>query len=481
MQAVDLLLVGDALDGPTEEITWIRSLEQGLRLFGGYAYERITLTSTTSGHTLSGEPWGGEVAVLQYDGDGELVPLSLFEFTVSGSVLTWTKPGTTWYDSNDQPSQVTFRYRVNPSSTSLIKGIEGALGLGVRVHALRLGGEHASITSGAYSFYAHYPGSRYNGTTVTCSGGTVTVVPAPGTGRPCVYTPTSDSDLRSQLDRDRYRGRQPLYYSQGGSDTGLTLPTGVLTLSGGTDGTLTTALLSGFVDTFDLTGVDVLCPLGISLSGALSGGVVSILEELPYPTLLVLPSSVQSVTLSGSPNPSRYVVPVAFSVEYRSGSPQAKTDDAAPVVAALIARDRHNLTLAPLPQRTFSPHYSQSGLHALATAGYVGALVSISKGPALWYVVTGDSDWPASTFRAYQEVVRATYQVLEPLLGNTALRLADVEEHLAAAYSQVTGSKVLDFTLQLQGETLFADVSLQPHGEVRTVQAQINLGAVSPS
>jgi hypothetical protein len=478
MLSVDLLLVGDALDGPVEEFVALQTQEQARRLFGGYRYEEITLTSGSTGYTLAHTPWGGVVEPLQYDSDGVLIPLQLFEFTVSGAVLSWTAPGLWWYQGTT-PSQVVFRSLVEPGETSLLRGLYPVLDRGLTVHALRLGGAHAEVTSGAYSFYAARAGSRYNGTTVVrTSGGTVTVTPAPGTGRPRSYTPTSDSHLRDLLQADLNRGYQPLYYASGGSNSTLSLPVGTYTLSGGTDGSATVPALSGFLEAYDLGGVDVLCPVGLTYEALAASGVVAQLEAETYPTLLVAQTATSTVALSGSPVTSRQVCAVPFTVNPEAGTLRSGYIGAAPLVASLLAQGRFQLTLAPLGYPEFLPHYDQAGLHALAGTGYTAAYQSLSKGAALWHAVTGESEWPVSTLRAYQEVVRVTFLTLEPYIGTALLSLAQIETLLAAAYAAVTGGRVLSWTVGVQGEDLLLDLHFQPYGEVRSVSAQLSLGQV---
>jgi hypothetical protein len=477
MLNVDLLLIGDARDGPTEEIVEIRNLEHALRLFGGYAYEKTTLYSTTSGHTLTETPWGSEVTPLQADSDGELIPLDLFEFAASGATLTFTPPGLTWY-SGGNPSEVIFRYRTNPGNTALLKGIYAALTTGARVHALRLGDPvHASTTYVDWTFSARYAGTRYNGTTITVTGSNVVIDPAPGTGRRTVYTPTSDTDLYDQLLADFERNRHPLLIEGPFSNTALTIPSGTYVLAGGTNGTLTAQQVYDYLDEQDLAGADVICPVGLTTTNLSAVSLPTLLEETVYPHLLVVQASTTGPSLSGSANEERYVVSVGFNLEYESGTPRAETDEAAPVVAALLAQSLFGGTLAALPQQTYTPKYTQGQLHAVTAAGHLVAYTSISKGSALWYAVTGDSEWPVSTFRAYQEVVRAVYTLLEPTLGNTILSTRDLEAMLGLALSDLRGGEVLEWGLSFQHEEIFVDLLFRPHGEIRTVTFRVALGS----
>src|SRR5438046_3608627 len=111
MIKVDTLFVGDSTDGPVEELIPITSLDQITRLFGYYTYEYTTISSGQTSYTLGAIPWANEVTPLKEDSDGTLIPQRLFEFSVSGQILTWTSLG--------YSTQVVFRYPKVPGNTSI--------------------------------------------------------------------------------------------------------------------------------------------------------------------------------------------------------------------------------------------------------------------------------------------------------------------------------------------------------------------------
>src|SRR4051794_23244907 len=121
MDPIDLLLIGDALDGPEGEIREITSFDQALGLYGGYRYTTTSLASGATGTTLSFAPWGDEVLPLEADSDGALIPRTLFEFRVDGAQLTWTRNGDwdRYQDSDPTLSPtVVFKSRALPGATS---------------------------------------------------------------------------------------------------------------------------------------------------------------------------------------------------------------------------------------------------------------------------------------------------------------------------------------------------------------------------
>ena len=52
----------------------------------------------------------------------------------------------------------------------------------------------------------------------------------------------------------------------------------------------------------------------------------------------------------------------------------------------------------------------------------------------------------------------------------------DLQDLLGETLSQVQGSRVVDFALELKGQVLYADIWFVPYGEVQVVSAQVTLG-----
>lgn len=470
MLNVPLLLIGDATDGPTEEWVRVESLDQVIRLFGGYIYEQITLASGSTTYTLSGTPWGNDVTSMKVDTDGTLIEQRLYDFAVSGSVLTWSPPG----DTITGP--IIFRVLEVPSGTALVRGILNTVKAGADIYVVRVGGVHGTITTTGFAFSAIYAGSRYNGTTVQItSGGAVTVTPSPGTGRTITYNVRTDAELRKRLSDEVARGSGPILLDTAPSQSAFTLTPGTYTVTGGTNGQLTQALLEDFVNQNDLAGVDVLCPMGFNTNQV--SGILQVLNGTDYPTLVVAQATITGDALSGTLNTNRYLCSVGFNTTFELGAPRQRIDPAAPLVAAMIATDNFSRTLAPLPEFPPSPIYGPTAITLIAASGHTVAYKSISKGWALWRVQTGDTGWPVSLIRTFQRVVRPIYQNLEPLLGESFVDLEVYNEAIEEALATVEGSKIISWNLALHGDTLYADVAFRPYGEVRVVQAQITLGS----
>lgn len=477
MIRVNCLFVGDATDGPVEELIPITSLDSAWRLFGGYKYEYTNITSGQSSYTLSAIPWAGEVTPLQIDSDGSLIPQRLFEFSVSGQVLTWTPIGTA--------SQVVFRYPSVPGSTSVLKGILAASKVPVDVWVVRLGGTPATAQAGNFTFYSRYAGTRYNGITISItSGGLVSVTPSGGVGRNKNYRVGTDRGLQILLKDETQKGYQGFYVRGAFSNSSLTIPTGTYVLSGGTDGSLTSSQVNDFLTNWDFAGIDVVCPVGLITTDLSGAGVIDTISQNDYPTLLVAQAPPLGIALSGVIIASRNLASVAFQINYDFGLPKGRLDDGAPLVAAIIGNNIFGITLAQLPESPAVPKYDQVGLHVLAGSGHITAFRSISKDWALWYAVTGDPEWPVSQFRALQEIARIAFEALEPTIGNTLVSTADLNDLLSQGFNTTVGSRVVDWSLQLQGDTLYLDMTFIPYGEIRVVRAQIAVGnpiAVSPS
>jgi hypothetical protein len=477
MNRINLLFVGDATDGPVEELVPIDSLDSAWRLFGGYQYEYTTISSGQTSYTLGATPWGREVTPLQIDSDGSLIPLRLFEFSINGSTLTWTSLG--------YSIAAVFRYPAVPGGTSLLKGILAARKVPLSVHAIRLSGEQATAHAGNFTFYSRYAGNRYNGITIALtSGGTVTVTPSGGVGRNKIYHVGSDVGLYELIRNETQKGFQGFYIKGAFSRTSLTVPAGTYTLTGGTNGTLTPDLFDQFLNNWDLAGVDVICPVGLLTTQLSGAGTITTLALNDYPTLVVAQAPPSGVALSGTIINSKNLVSVAFQLTYDLGLPKERLDDGAPVVAAIIGSNVFGLTMASLPEFPAVPKYDQVGLHTLAASGHTTAFRSISKDWALWHVVTGDPEWPVSQYRALQEIARVAFDSLEPTIGNIVVDKTQLDDLLGTGFQQVTGSQIVDWTLQLQGNILYLDISFIPFGEIKVVRAQIAVGqpqAVSPA
>lgn len=475
MHQIDLLLVGDAKDGPTGELVRVKSLDRAARLFGAWAYHTTAITSGATGTNLTVTPWGGSVEPLRSDSDGLLIPTSLHEFTASGSTLTWTALGTA--------QTVYFRVLETPGDTSLLAALFALgplLNDELQVYALRLGGDHATAgPSGGFLWTARYPGSRYNGATIVVSGGRVTVAPTVGAGRQRIYHPTSDAQLRTLLADDLARGYQPYWLSGQGSERSFTVPSGTYTFAGGADGTLTASGVTEFVRDYDLDGVDVVCPVGLSTAAVSGAGALALLAENRYPTLLVAQAATTGPALSGSVNTSRHLVSVGFQATLDGGTTRARTADAAPYVAGLLAARRFGTTWAPLGLET-NPRYDQLALHAVTDAGHTLPTLSISKGPALYRAVTGDALWTVATFRVFQSLARAVYTNLEPLLGATLVNLQPVRAALGAAFSELPYGTVTAWLLTLEHDVLYLEVDFRVPGEVQAIKARLSLGGAAP-
>lgn len=476
MIRINLLLVGDATDGPTEELIPITSLDSAWRLLGGYNYEYTSITSGQSTYTLGQPPWGGEVTPLQTDSDGSLIPFRLFEFSTSGSVLTWTPLGSS--------GSVVFRYPAVPGPTSLLKGILSTRKIPLDIYCVRLGGTQATAQAGAFTFYSRYAGNRYNGITISItSGGAVLVTPSGGVGRNVLYHVSTDLDLYQVIRNDLQKGYQGFAIKGSFNNSQLTIPAGTYTLTGGTDGVMDAAQFDQFVNDWDLGGVDVVCPVGLLTTDLNEAGVIRDMEMNDYPTLLVAQAPPSGVALSGLVITSRFLASVAFQLIYDNGLPKQRQDDGAPLVAALIGGNIFNVTMASLPESPAVPKYDQVALHSLAATGQIAAFRSISKDWVLWYATTSDPEWPVSQFRALQEIARVAYETLEPTIGNVVVTTASLDTLLSAGFQNVQGSRIVDWKLQLQGDSLYLDVDFIPFGEVRIVNAQIAIGqqqSVSP-
>ena len=330
-------------------------------------------------------------------------------------------------------------------------------------------------SGGNFSFQAFFPGTRYNGTTITVSGGdTIVVVPAPGTGRRDSQAISSDKDLRDWLRDEVARGHQSFSMIGPISLISVTIPNGTYVLSGGTNGALTSELFKTHIIDTELTGVDIICPIGLTTTDV-TGNVVDEIDCDPYPSLLVVQSPTLGIGATGILNDRKNIVSVAFDLIYDQGDTFQRTDDASPYVAGLISTRRFDITLAQLLNVVPNTTYDQVGLHAVTDAGHVVAYRSISKGWALWYGVTGDSNWPISTFRAYQELVGEIYAVLEPIIGRVLTDLSELRSNLDERFQGLTASTVQKFTLDLQRDTLFCTVWFIPYGEVRIIKARIAL------
>ncbi|HYT45350.1 MAG TPA: hypothetical protein VEP90_23685, partial [Methylomirabilota bacterium] len=354
----------------------------------------------------------------------------------------------------------------------------------VDVWVVRLGGTPATAQAGNFTFYSRYAGNRYNGITISItSGGLVKVTPSGGVGRNKNYQVGTDRGLFESIRNDTQKGFQGFYVRGSFSNSSLTIPAGTYVLSGGTDGSLTSSQVNDFFTAWDFAGVDVVCPVGLLTTDLSGAGVIDTINKNDYPTLLVAQAPPSGVALSGVVITSRNLASVAFQIHYDFGLPKARLDDGAPLVAAIIGNNLFGISLAQLPESPAEPKYDQIGLHILAGSGYITAFRSISKDWALWYAGTSDPEWPVSQFRALQEIARIAFEALEPTIGTTIIDISELNSLLGQGFNTTVGSRVIDWSLELQGNILYLDIAFVPYGEVRIIRAQIAVGiavAVSP-
>ena len=473
MYDIPLLLIGTATDGPTEELVDVTSESQFLKLFGGYQYTAATLASGTTGTTLGGAAWGNEVRPLRLDTDGAYIDKVLFELTCTGTAVTFSAPGPS------MSGVVHFRYQDVPGNSSLIHAYYQARSAGVPITVMRAGGVPATGTVSGFTFQSRYAGTRYNGTIVSVTSTTVTITPATGTGRICTYTPVSDIDLRNRLLIDQDRGRHGIILLGPLSQSAFTVPTGTYTLSGGTNGTFSAGDFLDLLEGYTFEGVNVVCPLGITLADLTGTTVLSNVEAAAYPILIAVQASTSGSALSGTANTSKHICSVGFQTTYRTGTVFETSGHAVPMVAAMLAHDTHNLSNAQLPEGPPTPSYGQALLRLCTTSGHTLHYRSVAKGPSIYRAVTGDSDWPVSRMRALQQLVRAVLEPLENVLGRSGITRSYLERQVDAALSSVTAGTVLDWDLDIRGDTIYAAIRFIPYGEVLVITAAVRLGRIS--
>lgn len=466
MAEIDLLFIGTAADGPVLEVETLRDPSQAAERYGGYVYEQVDLATDAHAHTLSQTPWDGQVETYRVDSDGRLEALSFFEFQVSGKDLAWSPFGTAL--------TAVFRYRVKPTGTSLLKALAAVEDLDATISVLRVGGTRASVDVENLHFESQYPGSRYNNTRIVRTGSTVTIFPTPGCGFPTTHTPSSDVELANLLSRDVAFGKHRVFLSGVSSDTSLTLPEGEYLLTDGTDGTIAAADLEQILSDYDLTGIDVICPVGWSTEDISESAVPQVISDQDYPVLVVTQASVDGPDLADQPNSCRCICSVGFKCLYGGRTTAQYLDDAAPRVAALIAGRRVGISGTPIGLPV-DPAYTPETMRMAVAAGHTVVSPRIA-GWSLSRAVTGDPTWSVAALRTYQEIAWAAVGTLLPYIGKTIVDLTQINGALAVTLSQISSGDVEAWQVVQDGETLYLDVNFRPAHEITAISARLFLG-----
>lgn len=479
MNDIGLLIIGAADDGPKDVPVLLTNLAHAERLFGGYNSEYLTLTTGATGLTLSNSALSNIVHVLEEDSSNDWIPSRLFESQVSGTAFTWTKNGD-WdrfedVDPTINPRRL-LRYQVLPPSGHILRGIYSSIPTNAEVYGLRLGGEIATVTASGWTFSARYAGSRYNGTTVTVSGGVVTVNSSAGTGNKRIYTPTSDYHLKQLIRESFIRSKISIEVSGPDTTSGLTIPNGTWTLSGGTSGSVTSELLNEWLDSNGTAGIEIVSVVDFTTQDLLDSGIPELVNVLEYPTLFVGSSTVSGTAASGVTHSSRVILSVPFRGSYYTSEGAVVDCSSAQTVAALISLDYNGGTLAGLPENLhYTPVFTKDQLVALSDNGHIAWYHSIGKGPALWYTVNGDSSWPVSVSRSVQEISRRVYHTISNYIGKNIVNVDSLNFIVASLLTNLTGSTLVDWKLGISGSRLLLTISIRPNYEIRVFSFSVTL------
>lgn len=503
--SIPILIVGTGFDGPVDTPTKVTSFEQAFSLFGGYAYERFTLSPQTTGCALSMSPEGG-VSVYTEDGvDLETYDLFNLEIGEDGAIT---------FDAPGSQVDVIFRY-IRPIAdypTALYKAFaEVNSTQGIEVYMMRSGGSTSTLsvtaTGGSLTLESTYCGSRYNDAVVkVCSVSSpstpnenvlaLQLIPPAGRGTTRTYylesapgVPKLAHDVAAAINLDNAKG-YVLYTAEGtGSSLARASGTTIVSNGDGTDGTMTSADIANILDTSDITGVKV-----VHFAGTYFEDIQAILTEdffdnLVYPTAIVQAMKPSSVSMTNSAYAdslvaltqlNNWITDVSLSLVvgdgyYNYGSISPYYDSLAPVYAAILSSSTSGTTLKAAGVERCSPCFDEESITALAEAGFVTFTRCISKGIAVYRGVTSVPQWGATTFLAYSAVATKLADLVEPLVGYTEVDETEFEASIEEALSEIELIRLYDFDVEYNTSEINVLINMVVVGEVQKIQFGIGV------
>lgn len=474
---IPTLFIGTAYDGPSE--LQIRATPDSLELFGAYAYERHTLTPTTTSVILSGTPWNDAIDVF-YEYYYELLPFYLYNLETSGATATFAKPGVA--------QDIVFKYLKTPESTDISKYYKESTIVGDTsdLFLMRIAGVKASTTLGTGSstitITSLYDGAKYNSTNITVTGTTLTIQPPPGTGTSRTYTTTSYCyTLAESIQLDCDKGYLPFSVEYSGTDTLTGLVT--TTLTGGSDGTLTASGISALLEKIDISNIGIVSVAGTTWE-TLSGVITSdYLDDLNIPTMFVLgvedksdlitTAEYANTLLASSPNNNNISLTASECI-YTPHSGVTYWNNIAPAYCNLLSK-YISPTWKGIGSIDFRPNYSTDYMESMALGGYVIATRNVPNNVAIYRAITTDGDWSSLCFLTYRTICSELFKELENVIGESTVDSSSIKAAVDEILSSINTINDYDSIIEVKPGIIFVSITIRIIGELRTISFQVGV------
>lgn len=364
--AAKILLVGTATDGPSYEVVRLKDERHLKSLFGGGFIERFALAASASSLSITWETFAG-IEGNTLDGTRN----QLFSPNLSGTALTFGTLG------GSGTRTVDIEYTPFTGISDLYYAARAFIReTGEMPIICRIGGETASgQNSNGWTFYAKYPGQRYNDVYVSYNGSALTVSGLEPNFPTRVYTESVET-LPRRIQRDFSFGLCPIRVGAYSN----TLSAFTLTLSGGSDGAVTNNAVSGFFERVHLAGEITHVVILGECSSAMMGSILEYTQEpasqprmflMNAPTFAAPTSSWISSTLTSLPLRSNMAALFIGTVTHNLGFSDRERYAVEGAAIALHNVRGHNITNIRVKAKDFTPKLSETELDWCRKAGFI--------------------------------------------------------------------------------------------------------------
>lgn len=362
----DLLIVGIATDGPSNQVFQPSSLRELGMYFGEIYKESIFVSSTATSLTTLYEPYTIPVNIINNKSN------QLYSPYISGSVMYFGNIG------GSGSTEVLLEYTPYLGKSDLIFASKYYFRQTGRLpYVCRIGGTTSLATIDSWEFESKYAGAKYNNIRLIITPTSFTVSGMYPEYKTRTYNVSSVETLNAVINREFAAGIIPITVAIKGS----TYPTsGTYSMTGGTDGSFSDADVQKLLQNSSL-------PQNVShvlLNTPLSSGIVDhvtdfLSTEGSQPRMFLTAAPVYSGTATGwinaqitnIPFRSNMIASFVGTVDINTALIRRERYAAEAGAVAFVANTGFNMTNIPVAVDSFSPILSKDDLARMVSTGWI--------------------------------------------------------------------------------------------------------------
>jgi hypothetical protein len=464
-----ILLVGVATDGPHNEAMLPQSERQLVQMLGGNYVQRCTVSATATAQNLTYEPY------LMPTNTVNGIKQYLYSPSVSGQQLSFGSVGGTG-------ASVDLQYSPYLGQSDLLWAARKMLAETGEMPAIaRVGGTYASLSVGNWKFISRFPGLKYNSLTLSYTGGVFTISGLEPNFPTLTYGSTySINEIKQLLDRDFDLGLSPVAVQ----DWTPTLPTFSTQLTGGTDGSMSTASIESFLQDghvpSEIAYIVFLAPVTSSF--------IQLMADL-YQSQSVQPR----MLFFAAPDyfaptydwlydcqvrlPVRHGLMCAFvgTTRMRLFGREVQRYAVEAATIGLSKQMSANLTNVSVPAVDFSPVLSETDLDLCKSAGFIPLMRYIGNDISV-YEGTNSSGGPPYLYSAkIAEIMAVANAYCQQFLGSAMQNGAQpgIRQELITRLGRLTRVTIDDVTVIVAGDTMYVTIDAYIANEILSLSFTI--------